>query len=194
MTDVWFCSPCVLRTQVWFHMDALACHPLPPERSLKPRGPWPCRAPDIRISMCAGCACPRLSLHVHWALSSHLTLVQSLSSGLCIIYIPVIQQMIWTQQKIQPRLEESRRRNNLASFHNSPLLGFNLWWSSSCFTHFIQRFLSCSFSTTSVLTAENHSFQTVPFASLPSWLLTFSVPGNSIFFFLLSLLISLLLG
>lgn len=179
----WLSAGFAVLAHYWLICDALTRLPLPPEQCLQPCGPRSCHAQDIRLSTRAGPVCPCLSLHVHWAPSSHLTLVQSLSSSLCIIYIPMIWQMSWTQLKIQPRLEESTCRNNLACFRNSPLLGFHLWASSSsCFTHFVQCLLFCSFPATSVLTAENLPFQAVLFASPPSWLLISSVPENSIFF------------
>ena len=146
--------------------------------------PQPCCAPAIRLSMWMRPFTFTKHHRLTWPLCSHRPLV----------YMPMIQQMIWTQQKIQPRLEESTSRNNPAGFHHSPLFGFPPWaWSASSFTHFVQRLLSRSFPTTSTLTAETPSFQAVPFASLPSWLLIFSAPENSIFF-PLSLLIYLLLG
>lgn len=132
-------------THVCFYVDALAGLLLPPEQSLQPRGPWPRRAPGIRLSMPEGRVCPRVSLHVHRALSSHLTLVPSLSSGLCIYS----WYGKWSEpSKIySPGLKRAQADTTSLVF-TTLHSGFHLRaWSSSCFTHFVQRLLSCTFPT-----------------------------------------------
>lgn len=182
MTDTWFCSPCMLHSCVL--LRGCPCRP-----SSAPRA-----VPATPRSVAPPCSRYRAFHTWRMCLSPHVTSCAPstvISPDPCAVpilwfmYILMIWQMIWTQQNIQPRLEE-HRQTQPRWFSQLSTQDF-IWGPDpppASLILFNASFLALSLP---ILRAEPPSFQAVPFASLPSWLLIPSVPENSIFFFLLSL-------